>query len=123
MGTCGVTIISHSEKIAEGIYDLLKEISKDVCITYVGGYDGGIGTSFEDVFNCIESNTADKVLAFYDLGSAKMNLESVAEVSEKNIEIFNVPVVEGAYTATALLQAEIPVENIIEQLNEISINK
>ena len=44
-----------------------------------------IGTSFEAILEAVESNLADKIYAFYDLGSAKMNLEMVSEMSEKTI--------------------------------------
>ena len=52
-----------------------------------------------------------------------MNLEMVADFSDKSIIINSVPIVEGAYTVAALLQAgaELPVIQI--QLAELEINK
>ncbi|EFR83272.1 dihydroxyacetone kinase, phosphotransfer subunit, partial [Listeria monocytogenes FSL F2-208] len=79
----GVVIISHSKDVAKGVHDIIKEIAPDVSITYAGGTeDGRIGTSFDAVNEAIENNEADKVYTFYDLGSAKMNIETVEEISE-----------------------------------------
>ncbi len=59
--------------------------------------------------------------AFYDLGSAKMNLELVSEMTEKNLVICDAAFVEGAYLTAALLQADTPYEKIREQLQELYV--
>ncbi|HFU6999392.1 TPA: dihydroxyacetone kinase phosphoryl donor subunit DhaM [Streptococcus agalactiae] len=124
MSDIGIIVVSHSKNIAQGVVDLISEVAKDVSITYVGGTeDGEIGTSFDQVQQIVEQNDKKTLLAFFDLGSAKMNLESVADFSEKNIIINSVPVVEGAYTAAALLQAGADLDSIQSQLAELTINK
>lgn len=124
MSDIGIIVVSHSKNIAQGVVDLISEVSKDVSITYVGGTeDGEIGTSFDQVQQIVEQNDKKTLLAFFDLGSAKMNLELVADFSEKNIIINSVPVVEGAYTAAALLQAGADLDSIQSQLAELTINK
>ncbi|HEN2316957.1 TPA: PTS-dependent dihydroxyacetone kinase phosphotransferase subunit DhaM [Streptococcus agalactiae] len=124
MSDIGIIVISHSKNIAQGVVDLISEVAKDVSITYVGGTeDGEIGTSFDQVQQIVEQNDKKTLLAFFDLGSAKMNLELVADFSEKNIIINSVPVVEGAYTAAALLQAGADLDSIQSQLAELTINK
>ncbi|MCF1633344.1 PTS-dependent dihydroxyacetone kinase phosphotransferase subunit DhaM [Streptococcus gallolyticus subsp. gallolyticus] len=124
MSDIGIVIVSHSKNIAQGVVDLISEVSSDISITYVGGTEkGGIGTSFERVQEAVETNEATTLLAFYDLGSAKMNLEMVGDFSEKDIIINNVPIVEGAYTAAALLQAGVGLEEISKQLQELEISK
>ena len=123
MGSIGLVIVSHSKNIAQGVVELISEVAKDVSITYVGGIeDGGIGTSFDQVDRLFR-NPADTLLAFFDLGSAKMNLEMVADFSDKSIMINRVPIVEGAYTAAALLQAGAELSVIQTQLSELEINK
>ena len=88
MSDIGIVIVSHSKNIAQGVVDLISEVSSDISITYVGGTEkGGIGTSFERVQEAVETNEATTLLAFYDLGSAKMNLEMVGDFSEKDIII------------------------------------
>lgn len=124
MSDIGIIVVSHSKNIAQGVVDLISEVAKDVSITYVGGTeDGEIGTSFDQVQQIVEQNDKKTLLAFFDLGSAKMNLELVADFSEKNIIINSVPVVEGAYTAAALLQADADLDSIQSQLAELTINK
>ncbi|HFE9187177.1 TPA: dihydroxyacetone kinase phosphoryl donor subunit DhaM [Streptococcus agalactiae] len=124
MSDIGIIVVSHSKNIAQGVVDLISEVAKDVSITYVGGTeDGEIGTSFDQVQQIVEQNDKKTLLAFFDLGSAKMNLELVADFSEKNIIINSVPVVEGAYTTAALLQAGADLDSIQSQLAELTINK
>lgn len=124
MSDIGIIVVSHSKNIAQGVVDLISEVAKDVSITYVGGTeDGEIGTSFDQVQQIVEQNDKKTLLAFFDLGSAKMNLELVADFSEKNIIINSIPVVEGAYTAAALLQAGADLDSIQSQLAELTINK
>ncbi|HHU5000464.1 TPA: dihydroxyacetone kinase phosphoryl donor subunit DhaM [Streptococcus agalactiae] len=124
MSDIGIIVVSHSKNIAQGVVDLISEVAKDVSITYVGGTeDGEIGTSFDQVQQIVEQNDKKTLLAFFDLGSAKMNLELVADFSEKNIIINSVPVVEGAYTAAALLQAGADLDSIQSHLAELTINK
>lgn len=124
MSEYGIVIMSHSKDIAQGIHNLLDEVAKDVSITHAGGdEDGAIGTTFDAASEMIEKNPKDKLLAFFDLGSAKMNLEMAVEMSDKEVKIYEVPVVEGAYTAGALLQAEADIEAIEAQLDELKINK
>lgn len=124
MAEYGIVIVSHSFNLAQGVYDLISEVSKDINVTFIGGTeDKTIGTDFNLVLNAIETNASDHLLAFFDLGSARMNLELAMDMSEKDITIFQVPIVEGAYTASALLQAGAPIESIKEQLKELEIVK
>lgn len=124
MSNLGMIIVSHSKNLAQGIVDLIGEVAKDVEITYVGGLeDGSIGTSFDQVQEIVDNNSKETLLAFFDLGSARMNMEMVADFSEKNIIINTVPVVEGAYTAAALIQAGADLATIQAQLEELAINK
>ncbi|CQR24939.1 PTS system subunit IIA [Streptococcus varani] len=124
MSNLGIILVSHSKNLAQGIADLIAEVAKDVAFTYVGGTeDGGIGTSFDQVQDIVDANPAHELLAFYDLGSARLNLEMVTDFSDKVIHIQNVPVVEGTYTAAALLQASADKDTILSQLAELEITK
>ena len=52
-----------------------------------------------------------------------MNIEMVSDFSDKSITLNVVPIVEGAYTAAALIQAGADKEAILSQLEELAINK
>ncbi|WP_346222317.1 dihydroxyacetone kinase phosphoryl donor subunit DhaM [Heyndrickxia faecalis] len=118
----GIVIVSHIPEIAAGLATLLKEAAKDVSITYAGGTDdGGVGTSFDKINAAIAENKADDVFAFYDLGSAKMNLEMAMEMSDKYIRLMDTAFVESAYTAAALIQADAELEEILKQLESLKV--
>ncbi|EMG28805.1 PTS system mannnose-specific family transporter subunit IIA [Listeria fleischmannii 1991] len=118
----GIVIISHSANVAKGVFDIVSQVALDVSITYAGGTDeGDIGTSFDKVNEAFEQNEADKVYAFYDLGSAKMNIETVMELSEKEIILFNAPILEGAYATAAQIQMDEKPEVIQANLKSIEI--
>lgn len=124
MANLGILLVSHSSKLVNGLAELISQVTSDIPFTYVGGtLDGEIGTSFETVFEAIEQNPAQRLLAFYDLGSARMNLELAAEMTSKDVQIQSVPVVEGTYTAAALLQVGASEEEILEQLEDLNIRK
>lgn len=124
MNEYGLVIVSHSDKIAQGTAELVAQVAKDISITTAGGTETGeIGTSFNRITAAIEANPAPQLLAFYDLGSAKMNLEMAQSFSDKAIQIWEVPIIEGAYTAGALLQAGVAIAEVNAQLADLRINK
>jgi phosphoenolpyruvate---glycerone phosphotransferase subunit DhaM len=118
----GILLISHSADIVNGLYHLLYEVAKDVPMTMAGGLDDGkIGTTFDEISNAIESNEADEIYAFYDLGSAKLNLEMAIEASTKKVTIYDVALIEGSYIAAALLQTGVDDETIKANLAPLTI--
>lgn len=119
----GVIIASHNKELAEGLTRLLFEMARDVSITCAGGTDDGeIGTSFEKIQQAIKENTANELFAFYDLGSAKMNLEIAIEMIEnKKVHLMDSALVEGAFTASTLIQANAPFEEILAQLQPLKV--
>jgi dihydroxyacetone kinase phosphotransfer subunit len=120
--TKGIVLVSHVEEIGLGIKRLIEEVAKDVPITVAAGLpEHGVGTSFEKINEAFENNPADEILAFYDLGSAKMNLEMVMDMTDKTVHLMDTAVVESAYTAAALLQVDVPLDVIFDQLNSLKI--
>ncbi|KRN29279.1 protein-N(pi)-phosphohistidine--sugar phosphotransferase [Lactobacillus selangorensis] len=118
----GILVVSHVKEIADGVLKLIAQVAADVPITTAGGTDDdGIGTSVAKITSAVEHNEGDEILAFYDLGSAKMNLDMVMELSDKKIHLYNVALVEGAYTAAALLQAGQDLPTIEKQLQPLKI--
>ncbi len=120
----GIIAVSHSAKIAEGLHELIDQVAKDVPAAYAGGLeDGSIGTSFDKISKAIEDLDADAILAFYDLGSARMNLEMAQEMADKKVIVTDTPLIEGTYAAAALLEAGVALEDVQKQLAEITITK
>lgn len=118
----GIIIVSHVRSIAQGLEELIKQVAADVPLTIAGGSeDGGVGTSFDAISQALADNEADEILAFYDLGSAKMNLEMAMEMSDKTVDLSDAAFIEGAYSAASLLQAGAPISDIKEQLDQITV--
>lgn len=118
----GITLVSHVPEIAEGLPQLLNQVAKDVPITKAGGTnDNDIGTSMEKIMQAFADNQADEILAFYDLGSAKMNLEMAIEMSDKKVHLYDTAFLEGAYTAASLIRAGVNLEDIEKQLKPLTI--
>ncbi|NJE32219.1 PTS-dependent dihydroxyacetone kinase phosphotransferase subunit DhaM [Lactobacillus agilis] len=118
----GILICSHVPEIAQGLPKLLKQVAKDISITYAGGTDeNDIGTSMEKISEALTTNTADEILAFYDLGSARMNLDMAIEFSDKIIHVYDTALVESSYVAASLLQAGVELSTIEQQLKPLKI--
>lgn len=121
MNYVGIVLISHSNKVVEGIKDIIRQVIHDVPLEIAGGTDEDkIGTSVTKISLAIEEVYSDKgVLLFYDLGSAKMNAELAIEMSEhQNIKIAEAPLLEGAYVGAVESNMGKNLDEIIEILNE-----
>lgn len=120
----GILLVTHVEEVAEGLVKLLQQIAGDVTIKTAGGTeDGDVGTSFDKISAALDTFDEENILAFYDLGSAKMNLEMAMESSDKDITLYDTAFVEGAYTAASLLQADVGVDMINDQLEPLKVKE
>ena len=120
----GILLISHVEEIADGLVKLIDQVASDVTIKTAGGTeDGGIGTSFDKINAVLNEFEEEKVLAFYDLGSAKMNLEMALEFTDKEVKLYETALIEGSYVAASLLQADVDLATIEEQLKPLEIKE
>jgi dihydroxyacetone kinase phosphotransfer subunit len=120
----GIVLVSHSESLAIGLKQLLDEVAHDVVITTAGStFDGRIGTSYEKVQEAVDNNPFSELLIFYDLGSAKMNIDVVMETTTKNLHVMNCAMVEGAYVAAAMLGGEQSLEAVMNELKPLMIKE
>jgi phosphoenolpyruvate---glycerone phosphotransferase subunit DhaM len=102
----GIVIVSHSQKIAEGIVELTTPMANpDLKIIAAGGTsDGRIGTDAMRIMEAIiEADDGDGVLVMVDLGSAVISTETAFDFLEdelrRRVKIADAPVVEGAFVA------------------------
>ncbi len=118
----GIVIVSHSNEIASGVKKLIAEAAPDLSITTAGGTDDNeIGSSLEKIQQAVDDNTGDEILAFYDLGSSKMNLDMLIEMSDRKIHRYDVALVEGSYAAATLAEIESPLNVIENSLKDLKI--
>lgn len=118
----GFVIVSHSEKLAEGVADLSKMMAPDAKVAVAGGMeDGSFGTSFERIQNAIEEvYSEDGVIILMDMGSAVMTTEMVLETMEdRKIRMADCPIAEGAVIGTAQSVFGATMEEILEELSTV----
>ena len=103
----GIVIVSHSQKVAEGIRDMALQMSNpEQRIVAAGGTDNGkIGTDVMKISEAIiAANAGDGVVVIVDLGSAVMStdtaLEFLDEKTRDQVKIADAPILEGAISAT-----------------------
>ena len=98
----GIVIVSHSQKLAEGVKELAEMMANDVHIEAAGGLDEGLlGTSFERVKVAIEDVCgADGAVVLMDMGSAIMTAElAIEECRDEAVRLVDCPIAEGAVLA------------------------
>ncbi|TFG82539.1 MAG: PTS-dependent dihydroxyacetone kinase phosphotransferase subunit DhaM, partial [Erysipelotrichales bacterium] len=119
-----IVLVSHSESLALGLKQLLDEVAHDVVITTAGStFDGRVGTSYEKVQEAVDNNPFSELLVFYDLGSAKMNIDVVLETTAKKLHVMDCAMVEGAYVAAAMLGGEQSLDAVINELKPLMIKE
>ncbi|MFU0824657.1 dihydroxyacetone kinase phosphoryl donor subunit DhaM [Clostridium sp.] len=125
----GLVIVSHSEKVAQGVKELASQMAAGVPIAAAGGTnDGRLGTDMEKISNAInEVYSEDGVLIIFDLGSAYMNAEMALEFLEENmknkVEIIDTAIVEGAITAAVESSIGKTMSEIKEAVKNMSLGK
>lgn len=121
----GIVIVSHSQKIAEGVVELASMMAaEDIPIAAAGGLDnGGLGTSYEKIRDAIEKVYSDDgVIVLVDMGSAAMTAEMVLEeMPERNIKMLDCPLVEGAILAAVELADGLSLDYIVERIEDSRI--
>lgn len=113
----GIVIVSHSQKLAEGVVDLASLMAPETPMRAAGGMDdGGFGTSFDKINTAIdEIYSDDGVIILMDMGSAVMTTEMVLEMMEdRKVTMVDCPVVEGAIAAAVVAAGNAPMEDVIQ---------
>lgn len=116
-----IVIVSHSEEVAFGIKEMIEQISDQLVVETAGGTnDGGIGTSLEKIKGAIKRASSPKgTLIFYDMGSAKMNVQFAVETNAfSDVEIVDAPLIEGAYIAAVKASIGKSAHEIKQKLHE-----
>lgn len=122
----GIVIVSHSQKLAEGVVEISKMMAADAPIAAAGGLeDGELGTSYEKICAAVEEvYSADGVIILMDMGSAVMTTEIVLEDLDKpNVKMIDCPLVEGAVLAAVESVGGRSLEEIAERIEESRTTK
>lgn len=101
----GIVIVSHSKKVAEGIYELAVQMAgaKHRMIAAGGMEDGGIGTDALLIKEAIiKVDGGEGVVILADLGSGILSAQTAIDfLEEDNIKVViaDAPILEGAVSA------------------------
>ena len=115
----GIVIVSHSNKIADGIKDLTDQVaSSNKGIIAAGGMeDGSIGTDALRISEAIkQANDGDGVVVLADLGSGIMSAETAIELLEDehiDVRLADAPIVEGAIAASITAACGSKIDDVI----------
>ena len=113
----GIVVVSHSQKLAEGVVELASLMAPETPMKAAGGMDdGGFGTSFEKITEAVEEvYSEDGVAIFMDLGSAVMTTEMVLEsMEDRKIKMVDCPVAEGTIAAAVVAAGGASLEEVVQ---------
>ena len=122
----GSVIVSHSQKLAEGVVELSKIMATNAPIAAAGGLeDGSLGTSYDKICAAIkEVYSTDGVIILPDMGSAVMTTEMVLDdLNKPNVKMIDCPLVEGAVLAAVESSGGKTLEEISEKIKEVRTTK
>lgn len=121
----GIVVVSHCEKIAEGVVDFCSQMAqRDVKIEAAGGTaDGRIGTDAMKIMEAIaRADDGTGVLILVDLGSAVMSTELAIELLDEDIRervvIADAPIVEGSIVAVVQASTGASLQEIKNDVEE-----
>lgn len=120
----GIILVSHSQKITDGIKELIEQMASNdnVSIISAGGTDDGrLGTSGTRIIEAIESlEDARDILIFTDMGSSVMSSETAIEMVEdtlqEKIKLVQAPIVEGAFAAAIKASTDSSIDEILSEI-------
>ena len=104
----GIVLVSHSAALAEGLSDLVGQVSgEDVRVRPAGGSgDGGLGTDPDRIAAAIrDADTGSGVVVLVDIGSAILSVKAIlagGDVAGIDVRLADAPLVEGAVAASVL---------------------
>ncbi|WP_317411785.1 dihydroxyacetone kinase phosphoryl donor subunit DhaM [Clostridium baratii] len=126
----GIVIISHSNKIAEGVTEMALQMASEVPIIPAGGTkDNEIGTDINKISDAIKKAYSDDgVMLLFDLGSAYMNAQMAIDFLEEDIDTNKVQIsdcalIEGAIAAAVQSSIGSNIEEIKEALKDLRLEK
>jgi phosphoenolpyruvate---glycerone phosphotransferase subunit DhaM len=104
----GIVLVSHSAALAEGLADLVGQVSgEDVRVRPAGGSgDGGLGTDPDRIAAAIRAaDSGSGVVVLVDIGSAVLSVKAIlagGDLDGIDVRLADAPLVEGAVAASAL---------------------
>jgi PTS hybrid protein len=117
----GMVLVSHSERLAAGVAELLAQLAPEVRVELAAGTAGGdLGTSDEKVRSAVvRADAGYGVIVLADLGSAVLTvLDVLAESPRPDVVLADAPLVEGAVAAAVLAGAGADLAEVVAAARE-----
>lgn len=123
-----ILITSHSNKLAQGLTELISQMATNVKIEYSGGTeDGELGSNFEEINQKMTKLAEDGLVVFFDLGSSMMNCQMAYDMLDENLKekviIAGSPLVESAFEIAIYINENTKLEEIKEKIASYHMNK
>ncbi len=125
--TVSIVIVSHSQDIAKGTADMVRQmVGDEVKVAFCGGNpEGGLGTNVPLIVNAIETVWSPMGVAIrVDLGGGEINSEMAVEMlppqRRDRVVVCNAPIVEGAVMAATEAAGGSPLEKVRSVAEELS---
>jgi phosphoenolpyruvate---glycerone phosphotransferase subunit DhaM len=125
----GIVLVSHSEKIAQGIQELALQMAPHAKVALAAGTDDHrLGTDMAKIMTAIHDVYSEEgVLVLFDLGSAFMNAEMAVEMldeeMQQHVEIMDAALVEGAIVAIVESSIGKSKEELKQSLQKLKLQK
>lgn len=123
-----ILITSHSNKLAQGLTELISQMATNVRIEYSGGTeDGELGSNFEEINQKMTELAEDGLVVFFDLGSSMMNCQMAYDMLDENLKekviIAGSPLVESAFEIAIDINENTKLEEIKEKIASYHMDK
>lgn len=123
-----ILITSHSNKLAQGLTELISQMAANVRIEYSGGTeDGELGSNFEEINQKMTELAEDGLVVFFDLGSSMMNCQMAYDMLDENLKekviIAGSPLVESAFEIAIDINENSKLEEIKEKIASYHMDK
>ena len=122
-------VLSHGHNVAVAVEELVLELCPKASVFSVGGAkDGSAGADYDGMQEKLnKALKLGNVIILYDLGSTLMTIQTVIDElpeSELNkVHLSNAALVEGAIATSVCFNAEMDPEDIISELQALSVDK
>ena len=122
-------LLSHSQKVVDGIKDIVDEMARDIPVFVAGGNsEGSLGSSYDLIKEVVQQALGpDGAVILFDLGSSAMTAETVLDeledAAKSKLVIVNAPLVEGAIVAAVEIRSGASLEQVLAALKDIEIVK
>ena len=115
----GIVVVSHSEKLAQGIVEFASHMAPNANIIPAGGLDNGdFGISIRKIKSAIEqaSKDGDGAIILVDIGSSVFFTKQALSELKSNAIMVDCPLIEGAIVAAVEAQNGSEMNRMIQEV-------